>query len=147
MSKFFTFLLSLCIALPITALPHSYDDSKRDIPYFTGTSSTPANPDFLRGVNIGGWLILEKWMTPDLFTGPFADATDQWTFDSTPGATEALQTHWSTYFTEADAWTIKSYGFNASASLLPPIRQPVSLLTQQSKQPPHPNWLLGLQQR
>lgn len=114
MSKMLSYLLSLCLALPIVALPHNHDNNvKRDIPYFTGISPPTTNSDSLRGVNIGGWLILEKWMNPDLFTGPFAEASDQWTFDSTPGAAEALQNHWSTYFTEADVWTIKSYGFNA----------------------------------
>lgn len=28
----------------------------------------------LRGVNLGGWLLLEKWITPSLFDG--LDATD-----------------------------------------------------------------------
>ena len=28
----------------------------------------------LRGVNLGGWLVLEKWMTPSLFEG--LQATD-----------------------------------------------------------------------
>ena len=113
MFNYFISFLFLCLALPITALPLSHDKPKRDVPYFTGISPPTDNQEFLRGVNIGGWLILEKWMNPDVFTGPFAEAIDQWTFDSTPGAAEALQTHWSTYFTEADIWTIKSYGFNA----------------------------------
>ncbi len=113
MSQLLSFLLYLCLALPIVALPHNHDNSKRGVPYFTGVSPPTTNPDILRGVNIGGWLISEKWMTPHLFSGPFAEASDQWTFDSTPGAAEALQNHWSTYFTEADVWTIKSYGFNA----------------------------------
>ena len=26
----------------------------------------------LRGVNLGGWLVLEKWMTPSLFDGTAA---------------------------------------------------------------------------
>ena len=28
-----------------------------------------AHPTRLRGVNLGGWLVLEKWMTPSLFAG------------------------------------------------------------------------------
>ena len=113
MSQILTFLLFLCLALLSVALPQNHDNSKRDIPYFTGTTPQAPPSESLRGVNIGGWLILEKWMTPNLFTGPFAEATDQWTFDSIPGASSALENHWSTYFTEADVWTIKSYGFNA----------------------------------
>lgn len=32
----------------------------------------------LAGVNLGGWLVLEKWMTPSLFEG--TDAVDEFTF-------------------------------------------------------------------
>ncbi|KAI9791942.1 MAG: exo-1,3-beta-glucanase [Peltula sp. TS41687] len=66
---------------------------------------------FLRGVNIGGWLVLEKWMTPNLFEG--TSAVDQWTFDTTPGAPSKLTTHWDTWFTETDVQWLKSVGINA----------------------------------
>jgi glucan 1,3-beta-glucosidase len=65
------------------------------------------------GVNLGGWLVLEKWMDSDAFTGPFSNAVDQWTFDSIPGAEEALITHRSTYFTDDDINTIAATGINA----------------------------------
>ena len=69
---------------------------------------------FLRGVNLGGWLVLEKWMASDnIFSGAFANAVDQWTFDSIPGAEAALQTHWSTWFTEEDIKNIAATGINA----------------------------------
>ena len=32
----------------------------------------------LRGVNLGGWLVLEKWMTPSVFEG--LQATDETTW-------------------------------------------------------------------
>ena len=67
---------------------------------------------FLRGVNLGGWLVLESWMD-DIFTGQFADAMDQWTFDSVSGANIALEEHWSSFFTEADIKTIAATGINA----------------------------------
>jgi glucan 1,3-beta-glucosidase len=66
---------------------------------------------FIRGVNIGGWLVLEPWITPAVFAGTNAD--DQWTFDSTPNATAALTDHWNTFFTEADVQSMSSYGINA----------------------------------
>ncbi len=31
----------------------------------------------LRGVNLGGWLVLEKWITPSLFADLAATLTDQ----------------------------------------------------------------------
>ena len=75
------------------------------------SSSSGTTP--VRGVNIGSWLVLEPWMAYSLFTGDFANATDQWSFDSTPGAMAKLQNHWDTWFTETDVQTLKSYGFNA----------------------------------
>jgi glucan 1,3-beta-glucosidase len=33
----------------------------------------------IRGVNLGGWLVLERWMTPSLFAG--TDALDEFSFD------------------------------------------------------------------
>ena len=31
------------------------------------------NPDYIKGVNLGNWLVLEKWMNPALFDGTTAD--------------------------------------------------------------------------
>ena len=87
----------------------------------TSSSSSPiasnspnsTTGDFLRGVNIGGWLILEEWMSPDVFSGNFQNAVDQWTFDCIDGANDALKNHWDTWFTEDDVQEIKSWGINA----------------------------------
>ena len=49
----------------------------------------------------------------NLFSGNFAKATDQWSFDSTDGAEEALNKHWDSYFTEDDVKKIASWGINA----------------------------------
>lgn len=75
-------------------------------------NATTTTVPFLRGVNLGGWLVLESWMD-DVFTGPFAGAVDQWTFDSIPGALPALEEHWSTWFTEEDIKNISATGINA----------------------------------
>lgn len=57
----------------------------------------------LRGVNLGGWLLLEKWMTPSLFAG--TSAIDEFTFMGTPQAEQKLDHHRKTFITEADfAW-------------------------------------------
>ncbi|KAF2645171.1 putative glucan 1,3-beta-glucosidase [Massarina eburnea CBS 473.64] len=50
-------------------------------------------------------------MVPDVFNG--TNATDQWSFDQTPGAAEKLRQHWDTYITEDDIAKIASYGMNA----------------------------------
>ncbi|KAK3072468.1 hypothetical protein LTR53_006754 [Teratosphaeriaceae sp. CCFEE 6253] len=76
------------------------------------TSAARKNfPDKFRGVNLGAWLVLEPWMTPDLFEG--TEAVDQWTFDATDGAEAKLQQHWSTYITEGDFKNMSSWGINS----------------------------------
>lgn len=80
----------------------------------SASNSTAANNDFLHGINIGNWLILEKWMdSSSTFSDAFANANDQWSFDGISGAQDALQRHWSSWFTQADVATLKSSGFNA----------------------------------
>lgn len=62
-------------------------------------------------MNIGGWLVLEKWMTPEVFSGMHAE--DQWTFDGQPGAQEKLRNHWNTFFTQKDMQWLRQVGINA----------------------------------
>ncbi|KAJ7878589.1 glycoside hydrolase family 5 protein, partial [Mycena leptocephala] len=70
----------------------------------------------VRGVNLGGWLVLEPWITPSLFdnTGN-ANIVDEWTFGSLQSrstATAALTNHWNTWITEADFAAIAAAGLN-----------------------------------
>jgi glucan 1,3-beta-glucosidase len=66
---------------------------------------------FLRGVNFGGWLILEKWMTPSLFKG--TGAIDEYTFMQTSGADEKIDRHRNTFITEDDFRWLQQNGINA----------------------------------
>lgn len=71
----------------------------------------------LRGVNIGGWLLLEKWMTPSLFA-QFGDdgACDEWSFCQSlgyNGAQQQLAQHWGSFFTESDVAALQATGINA----------------------------------
>ncbi|KAK3672851.1 hypothetical protein LTR78_007204 [Recurvomyces mirabilis] len=78
----------------------------------TTSNGTVAHLETFRGVNLGGWLILEKWMVPGVFNN--TGAIDQWTFDSTAYNAEArLQDHWSTYITQQDFVQMASWGINA----------------------------------
>ncbi|KAH7393608.1 putative glucan 1,3-beta-glucosidase [Cadophora sp. MPI-SDFR-AT-0126] len=52
-------------------------------------------------------------MNPDAFTGAFSSAVDQYTFDSMSGSASALETHWSTFFTESDIQALAATGLNA----------------------------------
>lgn len=77
------------------------------------TPPTQIAPKKLRGVNLGGWLVLEKWMTPSLFEG--LNATDETTYCVELGAeaTPRLQQHWNTFITRDDFAWIAATGINA----------------------------------
>lgn len=65
----------------------------------------------LRGVNLGGWLLLERWMTPTLFSG--TDAKDEYSFMRTPGAADKITAHHQTFITEEDFQWLAEHGINA----------------------------------
>lgn len=65
----------------------------------------------LRGVNLGGWLLLERWMTPALFAG--TTAKDEYTFMQTPGAAEKITDHHQSFMTEEDFRWLAEHGVNA----------------------------------
>ncbi|KAI0726897.1 glycoside hydrolase family 5 protein [Fomitopsis betulina] len=70
----------------------------------------------VRGVNLGGWLVLEPWITPSLFDNTGNDAiVDEWTFcqyQDTATATGVLQNHWNTWITQTDLADIAAAGLN-----------------------------------
>ena len=65
----------------------------------------------VRGVNLGAWLVLEKWMTPSLFAG--SEASDEWTFSQTPGAREIIERHRQNWITEKEFAWVKAHGLDA----------------------------------
>jgi len=92
------------------------DDLDRDlqprrVAYNWGTTK-------LRGVNIGGWLVIEPFITPSIFTKySTADFTvvDEWTLCQKLGKTgclNALKPHWDSFVKLADFQKIKNAGFN-----------------------------------
>ncbi|KAI0232938.1 hypothetical protein L0F63_004085, partial [Massospora cicadina] len=72
----------------------------------------------VRGVNLGGWLVLEPWITPSLFEqfqGRPNPAVDEWTFCEVLGKEEAanqLKRHWETWVTEGDLARLAAAGIN-----------------------------------
>jgi len=66
----------------------------------------------IRGVNLGGWLVLEKWMTPALFEG--LRAPDETSFCRELGekTSERLRPHHETFITEPDFAWIATHGLN-----------------------------------
>lgn len=68
---------------------------------------------YVKGVNLGNWLVLEKWMSPALFDG--TDAEDEYYLPRclSPEVYEArIKVHRSEYISERDFATIKRIGLN-----------------------------------
>lgn len=77
------------------------------------THANTPHPAHLRGVNLGGWLVLEKWMKPSLFEG--LDATDETTWCAELGdkAEARLREHWNSFITREDFAWLAGVGINA----------------------------------
>lgn len=55
----------------------------------------------IRGVNLGGWFVLEGWMAPDLFSG--VNGSDETAFmQQKENASDAIINHYETFITEDD---------------------------------------------
>lgn len=91
------------------------------------TTAVPANPfqqrdltfnygsKMVRGVNLGGWFVLEPWITPSLFAAVNDDSVvDEWTLTAKLGksAQSTMQKHWDEWITEADFKAIAKAGLN-----------------------------------
>ena len=70
-------------------------------------------PVRLRGVNLGGWLVLEKWMTPGLFEGLAATDETTWCAELGRAAPARLRAHWDSFITRDDFAWLASVGINA----------------------------------
>lgn len=91
--------------------------AKRYYDYDEGALGAP-----IRGVNIGGWLVLEPYITPSLFeafrTNEYNDdgiPPDEYHFCQYLGeevARSRLEAHWSSWYTEEDFANIAQQGFN-----------------------------------
>lgn len=69
--------------------------------------------DKIKGVNLGNWLVLEKWMSPALFDGTTAEDEYYLPTQLSKDAYEArIKIHRSEYISERDFATIARIGFN-----------------------------------
>jgi aryl-phospho-beta-D-glucosidase BglC (GH1 family) len=74
---------------------------------------------YTKGVNLGNWLVLEKWMNPVLFDGleyqntPLADEYDLAHFAPECEKLTRLKAHRESYITLEDFMRIKSWGMNS----------------------------------
>jgi glucan 1,3-beta-glucosidase len=77
-------------------------------------AQAPSNSGKIHGVNLGGWLVLEKWIKPSLFAGQ--TAVDEYTFCQALGkekATALLKKHRETWITVDDFKWLAAHGINA----------------------------------
>ncbi|KAF9523909.1 exo-1-3-beta-glucanase [Crepidotus variabilis] len=76
----------------------------------------PYGQQKVRGVNLGGWLVLESFITPSLFDSTDdARVIDEYTFGKYQDhatALSKLQQHWDTFITEKDFADIAAAGLN-----------------------------------
>ncbi|KAF2720500.1 glycoside hydrolase family 5 protein [Polychaeton citri CBS 116435] len=82
-----------------------------------GPTGFPWGHETVRGVNIGGWLVLEPWITPSIFQKyPFSQGiVDEYTLCNNLGRDacyDVLKPHWDSWVTKADFVKIKKSGFN-----------------------------------
>ncbi|TCD61592.1 exo-1,3-beta-glucanase [Steccherinum ochraceum] len=95
------------------------------LPSGTPTTSSGPSPtlqpfaygqDPIRGVNLGGWFVLEPWITPSIFqntnnTGIIDEFTMGQMLDNST-ALSILTNHWETWITEDDFAAIAAAGLN-----------------------------------
>ena len=87
----------------------------------------------LRGVNLGGWLVLEKWMTPSLFAGLKAEDETTWCVELGSEAEQRLKRHWNGFINRDDFAWLASVGINA-------VRIPVGYWLFGPDYPYHPSF-------
>ncbi len=61
-------------------------------------------------MNLGGWLVLERWLTPSVFAG--TDAPDEYTLMAEPDAADRLRRHRATFLTAEDFAWIAEHGLD-----------------------------------
>lgn len=102
--------------LSVMGLNTDYDDSTQangNTPKLN--QAWPYGKTPIRGVNLGGWLDLEPFITPSLFNYPAIDnVVDEWTLCEKLGSTAAntLETHYSTFVTKQTFQDIASAGLD-----------------------------------
>jgi glucan 1,3-beta-glucosidase len=102
--------------LPLLGLNVTWDDRARANPNVPPLSeswgSYASRP--IRGVNLGGWLSLEPFITPSIFDAA-GKAADEWSLCATLGpqkCAEVLENHYATFITEKDFKDIADAGLD-----------------------------------
>ncbi|TKA47647.1 hypothetical protein B0A54_02021 [Friedmanniomyces endolithicus] len=97
-------LLPLLLTLLVIPLSFGQSNDKRTL-----GSSEP-----IRGVNLGGWLVTEQWITPSIYDS--TSAADEWHLCNELGKEKCLSTlndHWNSFYTRSDLADMRTAGLNA----------------------------------
>ncbi|POS85368.1 hypothetical protein EPUL_003655 [Erysiphe pulchra] len=105
---FFTPFIALILAASVNSFPRKI--SPRKVNFNWGSEK-------VRGLNIGGWLVLEPWITPSIFQNldQALGIKDEFTLGEKLGndaAFQILKRHWDTWLTLQDFQKIAGSGFN-----------------------------------
>ena len=102
--------------LSVMGLNSNWDDTTRansDVPSLDQEWEYGKEP--IRGVNIGGWLSIEPFITPSLFDYPAADSiVDEYTLSAKLGASaqRVIENHYATFITQQSFRDIASAGLD-----------------------------------
>lgn len=104
--------------LPVMGLNSTWNDTTQansNVPELDKSWAYGKMP--IRGINLGGWLSLEPFITPSLFNTYKANQgiVDEWTLSKQLGPSQAaqvLEKHYSTFITEQDFVDIQAAGFD-----------------------------------
>lgn len=113
------------ITLPDNLLRDGTDGSNHVCPSIPGQEDVKMNDFHYRGAALGGWLVLEPWITPSLFY-QFLGASQKWgdeapdhvgldsmSFCQALGPVEGnlqLRRHWKTWVTEEEIADLRALG-------------------------------------
>ncbi|KAI9893989.1 MAG: hypothetical protein M1814_004759 [Vezdaea aestivalis] len=103
--------------LPVMGLNSQWDDSAQANPNVPPLNKPWSYPtDKIRGVNLGGWLSLEPFITPSLFNGydRNLNIVDEYTLTQHLGsqAASTLEAHYATFVTESTFKEIAAAGLD-----------------------------------
>ena len=95
------------------------------------------------GVNLGGWLVLERWMTPSVFAG--TDATNEYELSQTVDGAARIQQHRHTFIKEDDLTWLAQAGIRL-------LRLPIGYWALEDQPPylsakPQIDWLMDAAKR
>lgn len=109
----YSFLILLLASSSLIAATASLQPASATTIKAKRTPRAEGSPVF-RGVNLGGFLVLESWITPSLFSNySVADGLGEWQFCAQLGPTvaaQALTQHWNTWVLQSDIQAIAASG-------------------------------------